>query len=126
MELIMEETKVLEGEEAQTAIDAAAQQRAEDPFEVAAMVHSMYLGPFLTGIENISGGACRRILKFMVQYPLLQDDIKSNEELNDVRNLAYLGDKLCESKFLMIMNEFNNQREKLLKEIEEKQGENNG
>lgn len=122
----MEETKVLEGEEAQAAIDAAAQRRAEDPFEVAAMVHSMYLGPFLEGIENISGGACRRILKFIVQYPLLQDDIKSSEELNDVRNLAYLGDKLCESKFLMIMNEFNNQREKLLKEIEEKQGENNG
>jgi hypothetical protein len=120
----MEETKVLEGEEAQKAVEQSAQNRADDPFEVAAMVHSMYLGPFLDGIENISGGACRRILKFMVKYPILQGDIDPNHETNDIRQLAYLGDKLCESKFLMIMNEFNNQREKILAEMHK--GESNG
>lgn len=121
----MEETKVLEGEEAQRAIDESAQRRAEDPFEVAAMVHTMYLTPFLTGIDSISGGACRRILKFLVSYPLLQDDV--NDAHPDVRQLAYLGDKLCESKFLMIMNEFNNQREKILNEMNNlEKGESNG
>jgi hypothetical protein len=119
----MEETKVLEGEEAQLAVEESAQQRANDLFEVAAMVHSMYLGPFLEGIESISGGACRRILKFMVKYPLLQDDIKPGEDLKDVTNLAYLGDKLCEAKFLMIMNEFNKQRESILSQVEK--GEDN-
>lgn len=121
----MEETKILEGDEAQKAIDEAAQKRADDPFEVAAMVHTMYLTPFLAGIENISGGACRRILQFLVSYPLLQDDV--NDAHPDVRQLAYLGDKLCESKFLMIMNEFNNQREKILNEMNSlEKGESNG
>jgi hypothetical protein len=120
------ETKILEGEEAQLAIDEAAERRANDPFEVAAMVHSMYLNPFLTGIENISGGACRRILKFIVQYPVLQDDSSLKGDVNSIKDLTYLGDKLCEAKFLMIMNEFNKQRENLLKQLEEKQkGENN-
>lgn len=120
----MEQNKVLEGEEAQKAVEEAAQQRADDPFEVAAMVHSMYLVPFLTGIENISGGACRKILKFMVQYPILQGDIKYDDETNELRQLAYLGDKLCESKFLMIMNEFNKQRDTILAEMQK--GEQNG
>jgi hypothetical protein len=125
VELIMEETKILEGEEAQQAIEQAAQNRAEDPFEVAAMVHTMYLTPFLTGIDSISGGACRRILKFLVSYPLLQDDV--NDAHPDVRHLAYLGDRLCESKFLMIMNEFNNQREKIMQNLNDlNEGENNG
>jgi hypothetical protein len=114
----MEETKVLEGEEAQAAVEEAAQRRADDPFEVAAMVHSMYLEPFLSGIENISGGACRRILKFMVKYPLLQGDINPHDDIKEVINLSYLGDKLCEAKFLMIMNEFNKQRETILAEVQ--------
>jgi len=133
VELIMsdevkkEETKILEGEEAQAALEAAAQQRAEDPFEVAAMTHSMYLGPFLAGIENISGNSCRRILRFIVSYPLLQSEAHSASPQEE--QLTYLADRLCESKFLMIMNEFNNRREEIISKIEEAEkaeGENNG
>lgn len=122
-----EETKILEGEEATAALEAEAQRRAEDPFEVAAMVHSNYLGPFLTGIENISGNSCRRILKFLVMYPLLQTEAHSASPLEE--QLTYMGDKLIESKFLMIMNEFNNRKEEIMdkiKEAETAEGEDNG
>lgn len=122
-----EETKTLEGEEAQAAVEAEAQRRAEDPFEVAAMVHSMYLAPFLNGIENISGNSCRRILRFIVSYPLLQTEAASASPQEE--QLTYLADKLCESKFLMIMNEFNNRREEIISKIEEAEkleGEKNG
>jgi hypothetical protein len=128
MELIMnEETKILEGEEAQKAVDEAAQRRAEDPFEVAAMVHSMYYGQFMEGIENISGNSCRRILKFLVSYPLLQEEAHAASPKEE--QLTYLADRLCEAKFLMIMNEFNNRREEILSKIEEAEkleGEKNG
>jgi hypothetical protein len=81
----------------------------------------------MEGIENISGNSCRRILKFLVSYPLLQEEAHAASPKEE--QLTYLADRLCEAKFLMIMNEFNNRREEILSKIEEAEkleGEKNG
>jgi hypothetical protein len=125
METKMEETKILEGEEAQKAVDEAAQNRAEDPFQIAAMVHSAYYNPFLEGLDKMTGKACKRILQYLVSYPFFMKEPRVTSE--EEKGLAYLADRLCEAKFLMIMSEMNKQTEEaLLNATLNNQGENNG
>lgn len=128
MELIMEntteETKILEGQEAQAAVDAAAQQRAEDPFQVAAMVHSAYYGKFMEGIDQMTGKACKRILQYIVSYPFFPSPKATG---SDEEALAQIADRLCEAKFLMMMTEMNkNLLQAQEQQSEQNEGENNG
>jgi hypothetical protein len=85
----------------QEAVDAAAENRARSPFEVAAQQHMMMHNKFVAELDRLSGGAARRILKYLVGYPFFVDEL--NPQDKNVEAMGYLADKLVQCKFTMIM-----------------------
>jgi hypothetical protein len=99
---IPDSVKFGEGEAAfQKAIDEAAEQRARSPFEVACMQHSRLYGPFIEGLDKVSGGAAKRILRYLVGYPFFVD--KLNPQDSNVESLAYIADKLGQTKHTILL-----------------------
>lgn len=87
--------------EFQKAVESAAEERANSPFEVACMQHARMYGPFVQGLDNISGGAAKRILRYLVGYPFFVD--KLNPQDKNVEQLAYLADKLGQAKHTILL-----------------------
>jgi hypothetical protein len=118
MELNMtDETEVLEAEvvqeEAKLDFDprqierdmiAAAEARAQDPSEMAATAYSMYIPHYKRAIPKLSTRGLRRVLNYLVLYPLEQDDIKSANEFE--KQVMQLVNSLVEAKFIMIMDSY--------------------
>lgn len=94
----------LSGKEVEDFMIKAAQERSEDPTEMAAGAYTMY-GPYLKlAIPKLSTRSLRRILKYLVFYPFDQDDVKAaNETEKSVMQLANL---LIEAKFVMQMDAY--------------------
>lgn len=90
-----------EEKEFQAAIDASAEQRAKSPMEVACMQHARMYGPFVEGLEYISGGAAKRILRYLVGYPFFVDKLNPQDER--VEGLAYIADKLGQAKSTILL-----------------------
>lgn len=101
-----EATRVVDEEEAlriefQKAVEESAEERAQTPFQVAAMTHARMCNPFLAAVDNISGGAAKRILKYLVAYPFYVKDLNAQDK--QVEGLAQVADKLVQTKFTMAM-----------------------
>lgn len=94
----------LTGKEVEEFMVNAAKERAEDPTEMAAGAYAMY-GPYLKmAIPKLSTRSLRRILKYLVFYPLEQDSVQAaNETEKSVMQLANL---LIEAKFVMQMDAY--------------------
>lgn len=87
--------------EFQQAVEKAAEQRAETPFQVAAMTHARYCQPFMASLDNISGGAAKRILKYLVGHPFYVPEL--NAQNQEVEGLAEVANKLCNTKYTMAL-----------------------
>lgn len=87
--------------EFQKAVENAAEERASTPFQVAAMTHARMCGPALEEIDRISGGAARRILKYLIAYPFFVKELNAQDR--QVEHLAQVCDKLVHTKFTMAM-----------------------
>jgi hypothetical protein len=87
--------------EMQQAVEAAAEERAMTPFQVAAQNHMMMCPKFLAAVDNISGGAAKRILKYLVAYPFFIKDL--NPQDKEVEQVAYIAEKLVECKHTIIL-----------------------
>lgn len=118
-------------EELQTMANNMAEARSQDPSEMAASFHALYTQRFAEGIASVGSNSAKRIAMFLVNYPLLQEDINSSTDTE--RQLAYLGNQLIEAKFIMIMNEYQKNLQKAQKEALEQaeqttepQGETDG
>lgn len=96
-----------------------AEARANDPTEMAATVHALYTPKFMEALGNISGQSAKRILKFLVNYPIAQDEIKDIDPV--VKTLAHLANQLVECKFIMIMDTYRLNADVLMKAQEEVQ-----
>lgn len=88
-------------EELQEVVDKLAEERAQSPFQVAAQSHAMMYHPFVGKLDNISGGAAKRILRYIVGYPFFVDELNPQDKL--VESMAATADRLVQAKFTMIL-----------------------
>jgi len=89
----------------------AAEARAQDPSEMAAMMFQMYVPHFKAGLAKLSTRGLRRVLKNAVLYPLEQDDIQTSSEFE--KQMVQLVSSLLEAKFIMILDTYKNNAQQL-------------
>lgn len=90
---------------------AAAQARAEDPIETASQAYGMYVPHYKTAIPKLSTRGLRRLLNYLVLYPLDQTDFKAANDFE--KQMMQLTGQLVEAKFVMIMATYNEHAQKL-------------
>lgn len=81
-----------------------AQERAEDPAEVAAQTFRIYLPFYKANRSKLSTRALRRILDFLVLYPLESDKVGATSETE--REMMELVNTLIQAKFVMILDTY--------------------
>lgn len=101
----------------QAAIDKAAEERAASPFESACMQHARMYQPFISRLDRVSGGAAKRILRYLVGYPFFVD--KLNPQDKDVEALAYIADKLGQAKHTILLIQAMEQEAKAMQQLAE-------
>jgi hypothetical protein len=106
-----------EEKEFQAAVDASAEQRAKTPFEVACMQHSRMYPAFVDNLEKVSGGAAKRILRYLVGYPFFVDNL--NPQDKHVEALAYMAHKLGETKYTITLIQAMEQEAKAMQQLNE-------
>lgn len=88
-----------------------AQERADDPVETAASTYRVYLPFFDANLKKLSVRGMRRLVNFLVKYPLEQDDIKAASPFE--REMMELVNTLVQAKFVMILGTYNEHAEQL-------------
>lgn len=88
-----------------------AQERADDPVETAASTYRIYLPFFEANLKKLSVRGMRRLVNFLVKYPLEQDDIKAANPFE--REMMELVNTLVQAKFVMILGTYNEHAQEL-------------
>lgn len=88
-----------------------AQERAEDPTEVAAQAYRTYIPFYKAYLPKLTTRALRRVLNFIVLYPLESD--KHGATTKEERELMELVNTLVQAKFVMILDTFNKHGDQL-------------
>lgn len=102
-------------EQTKTVIKDAA------PEEVAAQLFYLYSPRFVQGISMLSKKALQRLITKLITYPLNDKELKHQSELE--KNLFLIGDRLLESKYVMIIHTVTSSQE-VQEAIQEKLEEN--
>lgn len=111
-EVSAEEKKLaFDPKEVEAELVRMAQERAEDPVETAASAYRMYLPYYRANLPKMSTRALRRIIKFIVEYPLEKDDIGAANAYE--REMMELVNTLVQAKFVMILATFNQQADQI-------------
>ena len=97
---------------------------SEDPMEMASTMLYLYTPKFQQAVMKLSSNALRRVLMKLVSYPLNEKAYKATSQLE--QDAFNVGDRLLESKFLMIMSTYQGIVEQEMKKEETNKGENNG
>lgn len=92
-----------EKERLQQAVEELAEQRAASPQEVAAQTHMQLYKTLVQDLEKVSGGAAKRIIRYMAGYPFFVDEL--NPQDKQVEALAHVVDRCVQAKFTVIMCE---------------------
>lgn len=109
---VQEEKKLaFDPKEVEAQLVKMAQERAEDPVETAASAYRMYLPYYRANLPKMSTRALRRIIKFIVEYPLEKADIGAANDYE--REMMELINTLVQAKFVMILATFNQSAEQL-------------
>lgn len=88
-----------------------AQARAEDPVETAAQTYRIYLPFYRANIGKLSTRALRRLVNFLVLYPLESD--KPGATSKEEREVMELTNTLIQAKFVMMLGTYNDHAEQL-------------
>lgn len=83
---------------------AAAEARAQDPVTMSSDMYAMYVPHFKRILPKLSTRSLRRILSFLVLYPLEKDSVKATSDLE--KEVMHLTNSLIEAKFIMIMSTY--------------------
>jgi len=108
-----EESLKFDPKEVEAQLVKIAQERAEDPAETAATCYRTYL-PFykiMSKNKKLSTRALRRILDFLILYPLESD--KANATSKEEREMMELCNTLIQAKFVLILDTYNNHAQEL-------------
>lgn len=95
----------------------AAQNRAVDPAESAAMVFHMYKPEMLRRLQMLSSKQMRRLLRKLVEYPLNEAELKGFSKLEN--EFFLLSDAMLQSKFIMMQQTYMESAEQLVKAQDE-------
>lgn len=95
----------------------AAQNRAIDPAESAAMVFHMYKPEVLKRIPKLSSNALRRVLQLLVEYPLNDKKLAGTSQIE--KEVFLLADAMLQSKFVMMQQTYMESAEELVKAQDE-------
>lgn len=82
----------------------SAQARAEDPTETALSMYHMFVPSYQSVVPKLSTRALRRILNYVVLYPLVKADV--NPANDSEREVMQLVSALVEAKFIVIMDQY--------------------
>lgn len=88
-----------------------ANERAEDPVETAASCYRMYLPYYRANLPKMSTRALRRIIKFIVEYPLEKGDIGAANAYE--REMMELINTLVQAKFVMVLSTYNDSAQQI-------------
>lgn len=91
---------------------AAAENRAVDPAESAAMVFHMYKPEVLKRIPKLSSKAMRRVFQLLIEYPLNDKKLAGTSQIE--REVFMLADAMLQSKFIMMLDVYKDGAEQLV------------
>jgi hypothetical protein len=91
----------------------AAENRAIDPAESAAMVFHMYKPEVLKRLPLLSSKQMRRLLRKLIEYPLNEGELKGFSKLEN--EFFLLSDAMLQSKFIMMQQTYMESAEELVK-----------
>lgn len=110
-----DEEKTLDPAEVEKKLIEAAEARANDIEGMAWTTYNMLKPRYMSGIYRLSSKGRTRLLKALVDYPINPGKYL----LNDMEKEVFkIGSMLLESKFVLIMNEYNNHAEELVNAVE--------
>jgi replicative DNA helicase len=90
----------------------AAQNRAVDPAESAAMVYHMYKPELLRRLPKLSTRALRRVFQLVIEHPLNDKALKATTQLE--QEVFMLADSMLQSKFVLMMDTYKDGAEQLV------------
>lgn len=109
----------------------AAENRAVDPGETAAMIFTMYKPEVSKRLSMLSSKQMRRLLKNLIEYPLNEKEMKTFSKLEN--EFFMLSSAMLEAKFIMMQQTYLESAEQLVKAQDElifgketTEGEENG
>lgn len=82
-----------------------------DPEQVAATMFSLYLPRFQTMVGKLSNKALRRVLKALVEYPLVEEEYHFSSDLE--KDTFFVAEQLILSKLMMVQSVMLNSTESL-------------
>lgn len=106
----------LTGKEVEQYMLDMAQQRADDPAEMAATAFAMYSPLYKRVVPKLSKRSLRRILDYLILYPLEKDNVKAANEAE--KSVMQIANFLIEAKFIMQMATYNENLEKIVEAAE--------
>jgi hypothetical protein len=112
-----EESNVVDPASLESAMIEKAKSRSEDPAEVAATLFTLYLPRFHAIVDTLSNKALRRLIKAIIEHPLEDQPYHLKEQ--EEKEAFSIALALVESKFVMIMNTYNDNLDTLVKASED-------
>jgi len=82
-----------------------------DPEQVAASMFALYLPRFQTMVGKLSNKALRRVLKALVEYPLVEEEYHFSSDLE--KDTFFIAEQLILSKLMMVQHVMLNNTEAL-------------
>ena len=95
----------------------AAENRAVDPAESAAMVFHMYKPEVMKRLPLLSSKQMRRLLRKLIEYPLNENELKSFSKIEG--EFFLLADAMLQSKFIMMQQTYMESADELVKAQDE-------
>lgn len=112
-----ETTEKFDGKQIEQDMIKAAENRAVDPAETAAMVFTMYKPEVSKRLSMLSSKQMRRLLKNLIEYPLNEKEMKTFSKLEN--EFFMLASAMLESKFIMMQQTYMESAEELVKAQDE-------
>lgn len=102
------------------------EEQEKDPNEIASQLLYYYTPLYQNLVKQLTTNEMRRMLLKLVEYPLNDKAYKGNREIED--QTFAIGQRLLESKFILVMNTYADNVEEMKKLAEEnkKEQETNG
>lgn len=92
------------------------QQQENSPEEIAATMFTLYLPRFQAAVDRLSNKALRRVMKALIEYPLVDEEYQFSTELE--KDTFFVAERLILAKMMMIQHTLMNNTE-LLQSVEQ-------
>lgn len=103
----------MDGNESLAEVIEELPQRSESvsdhPEEVAATMFTLYLPRFQAAVDRLSNKALRRVMKALIEYPLVNEEYQFSSELE--KDTFFVAERLILAKMMMIQHTLMNNTE---------------